>query len=110
MEDCCRFHEFEVRRLDDSSERTTIEAEVVGSGRKRDFFGFNRGKHAGVEAAILATRTAFLPAEEILGEFERLAVWVEKTGGAQEREAFAFLDEYVRSEIGQATAVGGDKS
>jgi hypothetical protein len=109
LADCCRFYEFEVRRLDDSAERTTIEAAVVRSGRKRDFFGFNRGKHAVVEAAILATRTAFLPAEEILGEFERLAVWVDKTGGARERAAFAFLNDCVRSEIGRAAVAAGVK-
>ena len=33
---------------------------VVDEGRLRDFFGFNRAKHAVVEAAILATRIAFL--------------------------------------------------
>ena len=73
----------------------TIEAETVHRGRFRDFFGFNRAKHAVVEAAILATRTALLPAEEIALEFRRLAVLVQKTGGPQEREAFQFLSEYV---------------
>jgi hypothetical protein len=91
----CRWYEFRVTSVDDSQERVRVTAEVVYAGRLRDFFGFNRAKHAVVEAAILATRTAFLPAEQIAAEFTRLAVLVEKTGGADEFAAFGLLQEYV---------------
>jgi hypothetical protein len=100
LRDACRYYEFRVVRCDDRSERASFEAEVVHTGRLRDFFGFNRAKHAVVEAAILATRTAFLPAEAIAAEFARLAPLVEKTGGEREREAFAFLADYVRKTTG----------
>jgi hypothetical protein len=96
LADACRWHAFEIRELDESTERARLVAEVVDSGRIRDFFGFNRAKHAVVEAAILATRVHFLPQQEILADFARLNVLVEKTGGAQERRAFDFLDAYVR--------------
>src|SRR5262245_31956784 len=46
LADCCRWYEFEVTVLDDSQERTQILANVVHAGRVRDFFGFNRAKHA----------------------------------------------------------------
>jgi hypothetical protein len=95
LRDTCRYYEFRVKAIDDREDRVTIEAETVHCGRRRDFFGFNRAKHAVVEAAILATRTAFLPAEEIAAEFRRLVVLVEKTGGPEEHEAFRFLHEYV---------------
>ena len=52
----------QVRSLDDRNEPAEIVCEVVDRGRLRDFFGFNRAKHAVLEAAILATRTEFLPA------------------------------------------------
>ena len=65
----------------------------------RDFFGFNRAKHAVIEAAILATRTDFLAASHIQAEFERLAVPVEKTGGHQERGAFEILRQFVHDQI-----------
>lgn len=91
----CRYYEFRVSSLDDSDDRVTIEAETVTAGRLRDFFGLNRAKHAVVEAAILATRVAFLPRPEILSEFDKLAVLVDKTGGAAEHQAFALLREYV---------------
>jgi hypothetical protein len=94
----CRFLEFRVASIDDREERVRIDCEVVHVGRLRDFFGFNRGKHAVVEAAILATRLDFLPGEQIAAEFARLRVLVEKTGGTQEHEAFEFLTTYVAEE------------
>src|SRR2546427_5642617 len=83
--EACRWYAFKVRHLDDRQERTHIEAEVIARGVLREFFGFNRAKHAVLEAAILATRTKFLPAEEIRADLRRLKPLVEKTGGPQER-------------------------
>ncbi|SIO65960.1 hypothetical protein SAMN05444166_7904 [Singulisphaera sp. GP187] len=95
LTDACRYFEFRVIALDDREPRTTITVEVVAQGRQRDFFGLNRGKHAVVEAAILATRTSILPLDEILADYGKLAILVEKTGGADEREAFELLRDYV---------------
>ncbi|HTI50407.1 MAG TPA: DUF447 domain-containing protein [Planctomycetaceae bacterium] len=92
----CRWYEFEVESCDDAQERTEIEARVVHSGRLRDWFGFNRAKHAVLEAAILATRVRILPRIEILAEFARLESPVSKTAGPREREAFDLLYNYVR--------------
>jgi hypothetical protein len=66
----------------------------------REFLGFNRARHAVLEAAILATRTRFLPREHILAEFERLQVIVDKTAGPQEHEAMSLLTRYVQAELG----------
>jgi hypothetical protein len=93
--DACRYYEFRVADIDDSEQRARITAEVVHRGRLRDFFGFNRAKHAVVEAAILATRTDFLPLDEIEAEFQKLQVVVNKTGGPREHEAFEFLRRHV---------------
>jgi hypothetical protein len=101
LNDVCRYFEFRVRSIDDREERVQIEAEVVHTGRFRDFFGFNRAKNAVVEAAILATRTAHLPLDDVDAEFRRLAIIVEKTGGAQEKAAFALLREHVDNEKGK---------
>ena len=95
LSDACRFYEFKVMNIDDREERISIETEVVHRETLRDFFGFNRAKHAVVEAAILATRTGFLPRDEIEAEYRKLAVIVQKTGGDQEKEAFEFLREHV---------------
>ena len=102
--DACRWYAVRVKSLDDRQERTEIVCEVVDQGRQRDFFGFNRAKHAVVEAAILATRTKLLPAPQITAEMQRLAVIVEKTAGDAERRAFAFLDEHIRRELSLPSA------
>ncbi|MFN0016717.1 MAG: DUF447 domain-containing protein [Pirellulaceae bacterium] len=95
LADACRWFAFRVSHLDDSQDRTTIDCTVVDGGNLRPFFGFNRAKHAVLEAAILATRIGILPAEQIVAELDRLAIPVEKTAGQQEREAFEFLRDYV---------------
>jgi hypothetical protein len=100
LADACRYYEFRPIVIDDADERTTILVETVAEGRLRDFLGFNRARHAVVEAAILATRTAFLPVAEILDEFRKLSIIVDKTGGAAEREAFDLLLAHVREAAG----------
>jgi hypothetical protein len=91
----CRWYALRVRSLDDREERTNIVCDVVDRGWLRDFLGFNRAKHAVVEAAILATRRHLLEPDAIHTEFERLRVPVEKTGGPAERRAFEFLRRYL---------------
>jgi hypothetical protein len=96
LADACRFYEFRVMELDDRDDRTRIVVETVAEGRHRDFFGFNRAKHAVLEAAILATRAAWLPLRDLLLEFRKLEVLVQKTGGPAEHAAFRLLHDYLR--------------
>lgn len=98
LADSCRHYEFRVTSFDDSTERVTIETRVVRTGRGRDFFGFNRAKHAVVEAAILATRLHLLPHAEIAAEFAKLRIIVDKTGGPAEHEAMDLLEARLRAE------------
>ncbi|MGH7128830.1 MAG: DUF447 domain-containing protein [Planctomycetaceae bacterium] len=98
LADCCRWYEFEVTSLDDAQDRTEIIAQVVYRGRIRSFFGFNRAKHAVIEAAILATRLHLVPEVEVVSQFGALRVPVEKTAGPRERQAFDLLERYVREQ------------
>jgi hypothetical protein len=75
--------------------RADVVTRVVGAGEARPFAGLCRAKHAVVEASILASRLRRLPRAEVLGELDRLEVLVEKTGGADERDAMAFIRAYV---------------
>ena len=95
IESCCRFYEFRVEELDDSRERTRIRCRIVHTERLRDLLGFNRGRNAVLEAAILASRTAFLPHADILRQLDELAVLVDKTGAEPERSAFRMLRSHV---------------
>jgi hypothetical protein len=92
LSEACRYYEFVVRSVDTTRQRVHMEAEIVGSGRQREFFGFNRAKHAVIEAAILATRFHLLAADEIAAEFRKLRVIVDKTGGPAERDAMTLLE------------------
>ena len=96
LEAACRWYEFRIDKFDDREERTNLYATVVHAGRLRDFFGFNRAKHAVLEAAILATRVGILPGSEIRRQFETLKSAVEKTAGDREREAFLMLETFVQ--------------
>lgn len=95
LEECCQYYEFRVASVDSSQQRAELEAEVVAQGRCRAFLGFNRARHAVIEAAILATRLHLLPVQEIETEYHKLAVIVEKTGAERERQAFALLQAAV---------------
>lgn len=91
----CRWYEFEVESINDSQERTELSARVVHVGRLRDVFGFNRAKHAVIEAAILATRLHLISRDEIHRQYAALKVAVEKTAGPDEPEAFSLLERFV---------------
>ncbi len=91
----CRSYEFVVEFIDETGPRMNLNCKSVKSHRHRDFVGFNRAKHAVLEAAILATRLDFLPASEITDQFFRLNTIVEKTGGPEEHAAIAMLNEFV---------------
>lgn len=97
LEAACSWRELEIIAIDATPPRSRIESRVVYRGIGREFIGFNRARNAILEAAILATRTHLLPAEQIREEYARLQVMVDKTAGPREREAMELLTEYVRS-------------
>jgi len=92
--DACRWYSFRVQDLNDSEERVSIQCETIDRGRFRDFFGFNRAKHAVLEAAILATRLHILDEAYVRDAMDRLQSPVEKTAGPQETRAFALVREH----------------
>jgi hypothetical protein len=97
LADCCSWREVEVRSIDSTPPRSRIETAVVHRGSRREFIGFNRARHAVLEAAIHVTRLHLLPRAFIDSELARLQVIVDKTAGPQEIEAMALLTEHVRS-------------
>ena len=93
-----------VRGASSRSGRSTARRRARGSTRpwsiagvRREFIGFNRARHAVLEAAIYATRLHLLPRAFVESELQRLQVIVDKTAGAQEFEAMALLTEHVRT-------------
>ncbi|MCX5661811.1 MAG: DUF447 family protein [Planctomycetota bacterium] len=97
LANACRYYELKVVELDDAQERTTIVAQTVASGTLRDFLGFNRARHAVLEAAILATRLKLTGAPVVLSEYAKLQVIVDKTGAEAEHQAMAELTRFVQA-------------
>jgi hypothetical protein len=97
IESACRAYEFKVNFIDETGPRMSLNCEVVAVHRQRDFFGFNRAKHAVIEAAILATRLDFLPSQEIAALMKRLQTIVDKTAGEQETQAMMLLAKFIQS-------------
>ena len=102
LEAACRWYEFQVETLDDSQDRSEIQCRVVHAGTIREFFGFNRAKHAVLEATILATRLHLIPPERIQSQLSDLKVIVDKTAGPREFEAFALVETFIaESSLGE---------
>ncbi len=102
LEDVCHWREFRVESADLSKERGRFWARIASEGRSRDFLGFNRARHAVIEATILATRVHLLGREAVLQEIARLKPLVSKTGGPEEAEAF----QLVLDRVGGGTDAG----
>lgn len=102
LADCCSWRETTLRALDATPPRARIEMAVVHHGTRRDFIGFNRARHAVLEAAIYATRVHILPRGFIDSELARLQVIVDKTAGPAEQEAMQLLADYIRAAPGPA--------
>jgi hypothetical protein len=96
LEAACSWRELAVISIDDTPPRSRIVTRVVHHGVRREFIGFNRARHAVLEAAILATRIHLIPGPELRQELERLQIIVDKTAGPREREAMALVVDHVR--------------
>jgi uncharacterized protein len=97
LADCCSWRELAVDSIDSTPPRSRIEASVVHRGFRREFIGFNRARHAVLEAAIYATRLHLLPRAHVESELARLQTIVDKTAGSDEIEGMALLVDYIQS-------------
>jgi len=97
LRDACSWRELRVRSVDSTPPRSRIETNVVHRGVQREFIGFNRARHAVLEAAIYATRVHLLERHFLEAELARLQIIVDKTAGPVEREAMALLADYIRA-------------
>ena len=97
LADCCSYFEFEIVAREGEGDRPTLVAAVRKHEQVRPWYGFNRAKHAVLEAAILISRLEILPYAEIAAELSRLEITVKKTAGAAEFAAFELLKDRAAS-------------
>jgi len=96
LADACSWREVTVEAIDAGGTRALVTTRVVGRGSGREFLGFNRARHAVLEASIIASRARRLPADEVRAELARLQVLVDKTAGPREHEAMELVRGHVR--------------
>ena len=72
LEAACSWRELTVRSMDSTPPRSRVETTIVHRGFRREFIGFNRARHAVLEAAIYATRVHMLDRSFIEAELGRL--------------------------------------
>jgi hypothetical protein len=99
----CRWYEFRVDSVTELLPRVSMQCRTIYEHRQRDFLGFNRAKHAVLEAAILATRLDFVPQQEVFDQFRHFETIVQKTGGEQEFAAFQMLQQFVLQSVRSIT-------
>jgi hypothetical protein len=99
LDDACSWREVRVEAIDDGAQRARVSTAVVGGGTGREFLGFNRARHAVLEASIVASRAGLLAAEDLHAELRRLQVLVDKTAGPREREAMDYVMRHVHAVV-----------
>ena len=97
LQAACSWRELRVKSIDSTPPRSRIETDVVHREFRREFIGFNRARHAVLEAAIYATRVHMLARDFLEAELVRLQVIVDKTAGPHEHDAMALLADFIRS-------------
>lgn len=88
----------EIAPSDDAVPRSRVRARVVATGAAAvtcEPPGLCRARHAAVEASILASRLTWLGGERVRTELDGLQELVDKTAGARERAAMAYVRRYV---------------
>jgi hypothetical protein len=99
IEQCSAWRELVVTEITAAGEelpRSRVTARVVASGSgTQPPMGICRARHAAVEASIVASRLRWLGPDEVGAELDRLQELVDKTAGPREREAMAFVWDYV---------------
>jgi len=101
LEDACRFISCVAEKIEEQGERAVFSCRILGRSRLRDFCGFNRAKHAVIEASIMATRLHLYPRELVGRKLDEYRMLVQKTGSSQEEEALQLLDNYIQRKLQQ---------
>jgi len=95
LRDVCSLLEVVVTGFSEDDERGDFFCQIVNKEIINEFKGFNRAKHAVLEAAILVSRARFFSPQEIRRKIEGFREIVIKTGGEDEKTAFQILSDSI---------------
>lgn len=91
----CHWYQLQLDNWQLESDRAEVSASVIRSEVQRPFWGWNRAKHAVLEATIMATRIHLTGKETIQVEMEKLSSAVHKTAGPREIQAWQLIQNYL---------------
>jgi uncharacterized protein len=91
----CRWYRLEIQEWELDPPRSAARAVVLDQGELRPFWGWNRAKHALLEAAILISRVRLIPADELRRELTALRQPVLKTAGPAELAAWEAVELWI---------------
>lgn len=97
IESACHWYCLNALTWDVSQERAEVTMRIQSQGVQRPFWGWNRAKHAILEATILATRLHLTGSEIVREELNRLEPTIQKTAGPREWQAWSLLSEFIDS-------------
>lgn len=93
----CHWYQLQLENWNVESDRAEVSASVIRSEVIRPFWGWNRAKHAVLEATILATRVHMTGKDAIRVELEKMNSTVLKTAGPRELEAWQLIHDYLEN-------------
>ena len=79
----------------DDAQRPVLRLARALEVQHAPFLGFNRAQAAVIEAAVLVSRLAMLPADKVDSEMRYLQIAIDKTAGPSEAEAWGWLQQAV---------------
>jgi uncharacterized protein len=90
--------ELELDELRDYNQRPVLRMKCVHRENHAPFAGFNRAQAAVIEGAVLVSRLSMLPVDKVDAEMAYLQIAIDKTAGAEEREAWSWLQQAVAAQ------------
>lgn len=91
VREACHWYQLEVHSWKLQDQRSEAQARLVAQGDNRPFWGWNRAKHALLEAAILISRAGIIPADQLSRQLDQLQSPIEKTAGPRELAAWQLI-------------------
>ena len=90
----CHWYQLEITSWNLENQRSEARARLVADADVRPFWGWNRAKHALLEAAIIISRSHITSASELASALDRLRSPIEKTAGPRELIAWQLIVQW----------------
>ncbi len=90
----CHWYHLQVTEWDTSQPRSLAKTRLIEQRVQRPFWGWNRAKHAILEATILASRIHLLEREALDAELALHKNAIHKTAGKRELQAWQLLKDF----------------